>query len=80
MLGRWDESSGHFADAIAMNERGGGRPWLARTRFDYANALLERGRTGDSQLAAELIAAASALAREVGAEGVLRRAEKLRAL
>jgi len=77
MLGRWDESIGHFGHAIAMNERAGGRPWLARTQCDCARALLVRGRIGDSEWAAELIAAASALAREVGADGVLQRAEKL---
>lgn len=77
MLGRWDESTGHFDHAIAMNERTGGRPWLARTQCDYASALLRSDRTGDSERAAELIAAASAVAREVGADGVLQRAEKL---
>ena len=77
MLGSWDESTGHFDHAIAMNERTGGRPWLARTQCDYASALLRRGRARDSERAAELIAAASAVARELGADGVLQRAEKL---
>lgn len=80
MLGRWDESTGQFDHAIAMNERTGGRPWLARTQCDYASALLRSGRAGDSERAAELISAASTVAREVGANGLLQRAEKLQKL
>jgi uncharacterized protein HemY len=30
-LKRWDEAEEHFEHALAMNERMGFQPWLART-------------------------------------------------
>ena len=37
--GRREEASGHYEDALAMNERIGALPWLARTRHDYGRML-----------------------------------------
>ena len=42
--GRWDEAEWHFDEAIALNERIGARPWLARTQDDYARMLLPATR------------------------------------
>ncbi|MFL5909681.1 MAG: BTAD domain-containing putative transcriptional regulator [Gaiellaceae bacterium] len=38
-LGLREESAAHFEHAIAMNERMGFRPWVARTQQDYAQLL-----------------------------------------
>jgi tetratricopeptide (TPR) repeat protein len=54
-LRRWDEAADHFDTALAMNERMGYRPWLARTQDDYARLLRLRA---DDEKAAALEAAA----------------------
>jgi DNA-binding SARP family transcriptional activator/tetratricopeptide (TPR) repeat protein len=65
-LGRWDEAENHFDEALAMNERMGFRPWLARTREDFASLLRRRGEPGDADRAAELEGAALAMCTELG--------------
>jgi DNA-binding SARP family transcriptional activator/tetratricopeptide (TPR) repeat protein len=68
-LRRWDDAAPRFEDALAMNERMGVRPWLARTQSDYARMLLARGRPTDRDRAAELEARAAATCRELGMQG-----------
>jgi DNA-binding SARP family transcriptional activator/tetratricopeptide (TPR) repeat protein len=51
---RTDDTLGHFEDALAFCQRAGYRPELAWTKYDYANALLERGAPGDTQRATAL--------------------------
>jgi predicted ATPase len=63
---RWDEAARHFEDALAMNVRMGARPFVARTQFEYARMLLRRDLPGDHARALELLASASATARELG--------------
>jgi tetratricopeptide (TPR) repeat protein len=46
-LGRWDDAVRHFEAALDANARMGARPWLARTRDDYARMLRARGRPSD---------------------------------
>ena len=41
-LHRWDDAERHFADALAMNERLGARPYVVRTRRAWASMLLDR--------------------------------------
>ena len=55
---RLDDAAAHFADALAMNERMGFRPWLAHTKADYARMLLTQDRPGDRERAEELREAA----------------------
>ncbi len=46
-LGRMDDAAEHFRDAIAMHERAGAHPWVARSRYEYARVmtgLAERAR------------------------------------
>ena len=59
----WATAESHFEAAVAMNERMGARPWLARTQRDYGQVLLDRG---DSARAAQLLAAAEATYAELG--------------
>jgi DNA-binding SARP family transcriptional activator len=73
-LSRWDDATGHFEDALTMNERIGARPWLAHTQEDYGRMLLERGET---ERASELIASAVATYRELGMETYAARAQTL---
>jgi DNA-binding SARP family transcriptional activator/tetratricopeptide (TPR) repeat protein len=46
-LGRWDDAIGHFDAALDANARMGAKPWLARTRRDYARMLRVRAEPGD---------------------------------
>jgi class 3 adenylate cyclase len=52
---RWDDAESHFKDAIALNERIGARPWVARVQLNYAEMLMERGAEGDRRRALELL-------------------------
>jgi uncharacterized protein HemY len=65
-MGRWDEASRHFEEAIAMNTRMGARPWLARTQHDYAGMLLRRDAPQDKEKAQQLLALALETYRELG--------------
>jgi hypothetical protein len=64
-FGRLDAAVGHLADAEALTREAGMRPHLARLRYELAGALLARGRAGDREQAAGLLAAARELAREL---------------
>src|SRR5581483_3366177 len=63
---RWEEAARHFADAAAMCERMGARPWAAHTERDWALMLRARGAPGDEERAAALLASALATARTLG--------------
>src|SRR5262249_14417903 len=78
-LCRWDDAECHFADALAMNERLGARPYVVRTRRAWAAMLLDRGATGDAPRARELIAAGLAEAGTLGMAREIVRLERLRA-
>lgn len=76
-LSRWDDAEGHFADALAMNERLGARPWVVRTRRAWAAMRLARGAPGDTARARDLVAAALPEAETLG---MAREIERLRQL
>jgi tetratricopeptide (TPR) repeat protein len=76
-LGRWDDAERHFADALAMNERLGARPYVVRTRRAWASMLLDRDAPGDATRARDLIAAGRAEAETLGIERELVRLERL---
>jgi DNA-binding SARP family transcriptional activator/tetratricopeptide (TPR) repeat protein len=65
-MSHWDAASGHFEDALRANRAMGALPWLAHTHHDYARMLLARDEPGDRDRADELLAAADALATELG--------------
>jgi DNA-binding CsgD family transcriptional regulator len=54
----WPSAERHFAAAARLNEGQGMATWLARTRYDHARMLLDRGAEGDAERAAELLARA----------------------
>jgi len=68
-------AAAHFAAAVALDERGGGRPWLAHSRFEWARWLARRG--GDAAAARAQLDAALALGRALGMAGLARRCEAL---
>ncbi len=69
-LQRWDDAEHHFEQAIALDQRTGGRPWLAHSRSEFAAMLLRRAGTGNSDRALALLAAALDDAREFGMRGL----------
>jgi len=64
--GRFDVASAHFDAACRMNERLEARPWLARTKFEYARSLLARGSPHDREQAAAMLAEARTSAAAIG--------------
>jgi predicted ATPase len=71
---QWGEAAGHFETAIRAHDRLGARPWLARTRYEYARMLLARGQAADRSRALRLLDRALATADTLGmvavAEGI----------
>jgi tetratricopeptide (TPR) repeat protein len=76
-LGRWDDGSRHFEDALRMNGEMGARPFVAYTQFEYADMLLRRGDAGDAERAAHFLAEASQAAGQLGMAGLARKIEGL---
>ena len=73
----WELAEGHFISALAMHERMGARPWVARTQLAYAEMLLARRRRGDKARARELLADAVLTADALGMGVVAQRAREL---
>lgn len=65
-MGRWDEAARHFEDALEMNAKTGVRPWLARTKHDYAAMLIRRNSPGDGDKAFRLLTEAIAVYGQIG--------------
>jgi tetratricopeptide (TPR) repeat protein len=65
-MGRLAPAVRHFEDALEMNTRIGGRPFLARTQYEYARMLLARGRAADRRRAAALLDESLACCQELG--------------
>ena len=74
--GQGDQAKDRFEAALAMNQRTGGRPWLAHTQYSYANLLL-RERTGGIERATGLLDTALATARELGMAALEQRCTRL---
>jgi hypothetical protein len=73
--GRWEEARRHFEAAIARCQQLDARPYLARTRYEYGRALLERGRPEDRAAARAPGEAARAIAEALGMAGLVRLAD-----
>ena len=65
-MGDTDRSAAHFEDAIVTCRKGGYRPELAWTCYDYANCLLNRNNPGDRDNAASLLDDALSISTELG--------------
>lgn len=64
-LDQWENAQQHFEAAIALDERCGGRPWLADTQYRYAAMLARYKGAGDVERAA-LLQAGLTTSRELG--------------
>jgi tetratricopeptide (TPR) repeat protein len=76
-LGRFEAASAHFAAAAETHERIGAPTWLARSRAEWAAALLGRGDAGDAERARQLLDQALATAVDLGLGPVERRCQTL---
>jgi tetratricopeptide (TPR) repeat protein len=56
VLGDWDAAEEHFEAALAINRAMRAWPWLAHTRYAYAEMLRRRRRPGDAMRAHALTA------------------------
>jgi tetratricopeptide (TPR) repeat protein len=72
--GRFEDAERHFAVALEMNVRMGARPWVAHTRFDLAQMLLERDQPTDRERAIEELHQAAELAAALGQVALQRKA------
>ena len=72
VLGRYDEAERRLVSAAERHEQMYAPVWLARTRVDLADLLLECG--GDVQRAQRLLEQAIGTARDLGCAGIERRA------
>jgi class 3 adenylate cyclase len=77
-MGNWDDAERHFEDALAFDEKIGAWPWLARTRYQYAWMLQERGQPGDRERAQRLVNQALATFEELGMKKDVERALALK--
>ena len=75
----WELAEGHFINALAMHERMGAGPWVARTQLAYAEMLLTRRRRGDRARARGLLEDANAIADTLEMPVVAGRARELAA-
>ncbi|HWE09077.1 MAG TPA: protein kinase [Solirubrobacteraceae bacterium] len=73
--GHWDDAEAYFRRALDCNTRLGSPPWVAHTRFAYAHMLLGRGRSGDAELAHDLLAGALSTAERLGMASLAARAQ-----
>jgi hypothetical protein len=71
----WDEAETYFRHALERNTILGSPPWLAQTRLGYAQMLLRRGRSGDADLAHDLLANALSTAEQLGMLSLAARAQ-----
>jgi tetratricopeptide (TPR) repeat protein len=65
-LGRADDAVRHLEDALQTNIRAQAPPWIARSQFELARALLARGRPQDELRAVDLLQRAEPLTRTLG--------------
>jgi DNA-binding CsgD family transcriptional regulator len=72
---QWDSADRHFGAAIAMDQRTGGRPWLAHDQYQYAQFWMQRKQP---ERAIPLLEAALATARELGMVTLERRCTTLK--
>jgi DNA-binding NarL/FixJ family response regulator len=71
---QWDTAERHFQAAMAMDERTGGRPWLAHDQYQYAQFRTQRKQP---ERAIPLLEAALTTARELGMATLERRCTTL---
>ncbi len=83
VMGKLDDASTHFEEALVFCRKAGYRPELAWTCCDYADTLLQRNNSGEREKAMSLLEESLAISSELGMrplmERVLSRREILKA-
>jgi DNA-binding CsgD family transcriptional regulator len=74
---RLDDAERHLREAIELSARTGGRPWLARSQYEFARVLLTRRRPGDRKSAGDLLRSALGIARDAGLRGLQERIDRI---
>jgi class 3 adenylate cyclase len=74
VMQRWSKAEHHFEDALRANSEMGARPWVARTKLDWDEALLMRDGPGDRERAADLAGEAERLAHDLAMPVIAARA------
>ena len=78
--GNPDRAMAHFEDALEFCRQAGYRPELAWCSCDYAEALIERGATGDSARAIDLLDESMSIAGDLGMRPLSERAAAIKAV
>ena len=65
-MGDWAAAEQHFEASLDLDERLQAWPWLTHTKHEFALMLRARGRPGDCDRAAQLLAEAAASAERFG--------------
>jgi DNA-binding CsgD family transcriptional regulator len=73
VLGRYGEAMTHFEDALTFCSRGGYKPELAWTYYDYADARITRNEQGDHDHAEALLENGLVIARQLGMRPLVER-------
>jgi DNA-binding CsgD family transcriptional regulator len=76
----WDAAEAHFEYGLYLNRRTAAHTWTAHTAYQYARALLIRGRAVDRPRATELLTEATELSERFGLIALERKLDDLRAL
>ena len=76
-MGHWEDAQRHFESALVLNARQDAWPWLAHTRYRYAEMLIARGAAGDRERASQLLDEALGASRELGMAALTARADGL---
>jgi tetratricopeptide (TPR) repeat protein len=71
-LGRFEEASAAFEEALAKLTRLEAFPYLARTEYEYGRLLLEHGDAGDAERALALLTSSRERAISLGMPGLVR--------
>ena len=72
-MGKLDDASAHFDEALSFYRKSGYGPELAWTCFEYADVLLQRDGPGDGQKAASLLDESLAISQELGMRPLMER-------
>jgi tetratricopeptide (TPR) repeat protein len=73
VIGKFDDASTHFEEALAFSRKAGYRPELAWTCCDYADTLLQRNGPSDPEKAMSLLDESLAISTELGMRPLMER-------
>ncbi len=77
LLQRWDDAERYLTFALAQNEKRNCQPYVAYTKYAWADMLLRRNEAGDWQRAKEFLAESKSLAEQIGMIRLLRLIDEL---